>query len=109
MKHNDTNTIEKALFMYKETVSPSRKSFQGILSQIPEQQKPKKGRVIRSPYIWLAITQVVMVCSIVIVMISVVDTPSYESNPFYQIDKQVDEFNASIANEDYELGIKNAY
>ena len=51
--------------MYKENVSPSETYFQAILSQIPEQQKLKEGRAIRSPYRWLAITQVVTLSAIV--------------------------------------------
>jgi hypothetical protein len=101
---NNTKTVKQALVMYKETVSPSQKSFQVILSQIPEQNKQKKGRVIRSPYIWLAVTQAVMLCSILFVTVSVVTEPAYQSDPFYQIDKQVDDFDASTNQEDYEMG-----
>ncbi len=104
----NTNTIEQALSMYKETVSPSKKSFQVILSQIPEQQKQQRGRVVRSPYTWYAVTQTIMMCSIMLIVASAIVTPSYQSNPFYQIDKEVDEFEISINQEDYEKSLSDS-
>lgn len=103
-----TNTIEHALNMYKETVSPPEETFSVILSQIPEQQKQKGGRVVRSPYTWYAVTQTMMLCSIMLIVASAIVTPSYQSNPFYLIDKEVDEFEISINQEDYEKSILDA-
>ncbi|MEN9880894.1 MAG: hypothetical protein RLZZ308_77 [Candidatus Parcubacteria bacterium] len=111
MKETNTTTlhIEKALSMYKENVSPSETYFQAILSQIPEQQKLKEGRAIRSPYRWLAFTQVVTVCAIVIAILpaSVMRSEYTESivNPYYEIDSQVEAFERQIDQEDYEKSL----
>lgn len=101
--------IEKALTMYKENVSPSETYFQAILSQIPEQQKLKEGRAVRSPYRWLAITQVVTLSAIIFAVL-----PTYlhqasdaYSNPYYETDKQVEVFEQQIDNEDYENNLKD--
>ncbi len=101
--------IENALAMYKENVSPSETYFQVILSQIPEQQKLKEGRAVRSPYRWLAITQMVTLCAIVLAVL-----PTYLSqandihdNPYYETDKQVEQFEQQINNEDYENSLKD--
>jgi len=102
MKNTNLKTIEQALSMYKETVSPSHKSLQVVLSQIPEQKNREKMLAVRSPYRWLALTQVAMALSIVFVMVTTITPPAYQSNPFYKIDKQVDEFEATITQEDYE-------
>ena len=101
----DTNTnynhIEDALTMYKENVSPSETCFQAILSQIPEQQKLKEGRAIRSPYRWLAITQVVTLCAIVIAVLPTYFTGGEMlSNPYYETDKQIEAFEQSLDAED---------
>ena len=96
------NTIEKALAMYKENVSPSETCLQAILSQIPEQQKLKEGRAIRSPYRWLAITQVVTLCAIMIAVLPSYIIPSESTtNPYYETDKQVEAFEKALDNEDY--------
>jgi hypothetical protein len=99
--------IEKALTMYKENVSPSETHLQAILSQIPEQQKLKEGRAVRSPYRWLAITQVVTFAAILLAVV-----PSYvkqaqetAANPYYETDKQIDSFEQQIDNEDYQLSL----
>ena len=93
-------TIEQALHMYKETVSPSEKNFQVILSQIPEQHNHEVRRAVRSPYIWVTITQVVTVFAIVLVFLPSYTTPSYERDPFYTIDTQVDSFEQGLDTED---------
>ena len=95
-------TIEQALAMYKETVSPSPKNLQAILSQIPEQIKQEDRRVVRSPYRWLVVSQFVSLCLLLIAVI-----PSYESrfdDPdyyFQDIDAQVRIFESKIDTEDY--------
>ena len=98
--------------MYKENVSPSETRLQALLSQIPEQQKLKEGRAVRSPYIWLAITQVVTLCAILIAVV-----PSYlytndiqaevMNNPYYETDRQVEAFENAIDNEDYQNNLQD--
>jgi hypothetical protein len=101
--------IEDALSMYKENVSPSANQLQAILSQIPEQQKLKEGRAVRSPYRWLAITQMVTLAAIVIAVLpGYVTTPDdAKSNPYYETDKQVEAFEQEIDNEDYQNSLKD--
>jgi hypothetical protein len=112
MKHNTNlqqSHIEDALTMYKENVSPSETYFQAILSQIPEQQKLKEGRAIRSPYRWLAITQVVTLSAIVFAILPTYITQSndMQSNPYYETDKQVEAFEQQINNEDYQRNLQD--
>ena len=105
---NPHNYIEKALSMYKENVSPSESRLLDILSQIPEQQKLKEGRAVRSPYRWLAITQMVTVCAIMIAVL-----PSYLlqseqfNNPYYETDRQIEAFERAIDTEDFENNLKD--
>ena len=110
MKRTNTQQshIEEALTMYKENVSPSETYFQAILSQIPEQQKLKEGRAIRSPYRWLAITQVTTLFAVIIAVLPtyVGDAP-VSSNPYYETDKQVESFEQQINNEDYTQSLKD--
>ncbi len=95
--------------MYKENVSPSETCFQAILSQIPEQQKLKEGRAIRSPYRWLAISQMMTVFAIVLVLLP--STPTNDmrdavftsDNPYYEVDRDVENFEARLDQEDAEL------
>jgi len=104
--------IEKSLAMYKENVSPSETYFQAILSQIPEQQKLKEGRAVRSPYRWLAITQMVTLTAIIIAVL-----PSYvnqgtpinivQNNPYYETDRQIQQFEKQIDVEDYERNLND--
>ena len=105
MKHNTNlqqSHIEDALTMYKENVSPSETYFQAILSQIPEQQKLKEGRAVRSPYRWLAITQMITLAAIVIAVFPnyVAPTDDAKSNPYYETDKQIEAFEQQIDDED---------
>lgn len=95
--------------MYKENVSPSETYFQAILSQIPEQQKLKEGRAIRSPYRWLAITQVTALCAIIIAVLPtyVGDMTTSNANPYYETDTQVDSFEQKLNNEDYQNNLKD--
>ena len=95
--------------MYKENVSPSETYFQAILSQIPEQQKLKEGRAVRSPYRWLAITQFVSLTAILLAIL-----PSYitqvklaQANPYYETDKQVEAFEQQIDDEDYQNNLRD--
>lgn len=99
---NTEQAIKRALAMYKENVSPSETYFQAILSQIPEQQKLKEGRAVRSPYRWLAITQMVTLTAIVIAVLpGYVTTPDdSRSNPYYETDKQIEAFEQQIDAED---------
>ena len=94
--------IESALTMYKENVSPSETYFQAILSQIPEQQKLKEGRAVRSPYRWLAVTQMVTLAVVMIVVLPGYVAPSDDakSNPYYETDKQIEAFERQIDDED---------
>lgn len=112
MKETNTTTIgyertaEQSLAMYMETVSPPREMLINILNQIPEKEKVtehSKRRAIRSPYMWLAITQLVSVFVIMFAVIpTAVNPDSYDNNPFYAVDKQVDDFEKAIANDDYQ-------
>ena len=101
--------IEKALTMYKENVSPSETYFQAILSQIPEQQKLKEGRAVRSPYRWLAITQVLTLSAIIFAVIPAYITRAHDAqnNPYYETDTQVEAFEQNIDNEDYQNNLKD--
>ena len=107
---NNTKAIEKSLTMYKENVSPSETYFQAILSQIPEQQKLKEGRAVRSPYRWLAITQAVTLFAVIIAVIPNYRGTSSEakSNPYYETDKQIQAFEQQIDNEDLERNLNDA-
>ena len=112
MKNNNPNTqshteqaTERALIMYKENVSPSETYFQAILSQIPEQQKLKEGRAVRSPYRWLAITQIVTLAAVIIVVLPSYIVPSddakmRQNNPYYETDKQIEAFELLLDEED---------
>jgi hypothetical protein len=108
-KTTQQSHIEDALTMYKENVSPSETYFQAILSQIPEQQKLKEGRAIRSPYRWLAITQVVTLSAIIFAVLpSYISTVnSQNNNPYYETDKQVEAFEKQINEEDYQNNLKD--
>jgi hypothetical protein len=105
----NTNQIEQALLMYKETVSPSDKGLQDLLSQIPEQKKKEAGRAIRSPYIWVTITQAVTVCCLLLVLYPslIQNSPSYEKDPFYSVDQQVESFEQELTNEDITHGVND--
>ncbi len=95
--------------MYKENVSPSETCFQAILSQIPEQQKLKEGRAVRSPYRWLAITQVVTLSAIILAVLPtyVLRSDDARSNPYYETDRQIEVFEQQIDNEDYQNNVKD--
>jgi hypothetical protein len=112
MKNTNINSqshIEQALTMYKENVSPSETYFQAILSQIPEQQKLKEGRAVRSPYRWLAITQVLTLSAIIVAVIPayITQLQDAQSNPYYETDKQIEAFEQRIDNEDYQNNLRD--
>lgn len=106
-KHN--YTVEDALTMYKENVSPSETYFQAILSQIPEQQKLKEGRAVRSPYRWLAITQALTLSAIILVVLPtyVLTSESISNNPYHETDIQIEAFEQQLDNEDYQHNVKD--
>lgn len=106
MKNNNTITaLENALTMRKETVSPNRNCFQEILSQIPEKKIKEDRRAVRSPYTWIAITELVTVFSLFIVilpsMISLNDDTKMYELEIRRTDSQLNTFETSIDNEDY--------
>lgn len=106
MKSNTTHTIEeRALAMYKETVSPSKDTLVFILNQIPEikETELQDRRAIRSPYRWLAVAQLASVFLIAIAILPTLQTPEATQNPFYAVDQQVDQFEANINREDAEM------
>lgn len=105
MKEINLNKTEQALTMYKETVSPSKENLKAIFSHIPEQKKYNKGRAVRSPYIWIIITQGAMVCLIVFGVYPAFEQSEYSQNPFYAVDQQVEEFERGIINDDYERNL----
>ena len=96
--------------MYKENVSPSETYFQAILSQIPEQQKLKEGRAVRSPYRWLAITQMVTLSAIILAVLPTYILPrdDSKSNPYYETDKQIETFEQQLDTEDYKNNLKDS-
>lgn len=102
--------IEQALSMYKENVSPSETRLQAILSQIPEQQKLKEGRAVRSPYRWLALTQMMTLAVIIMALFpngTATNQKELAINPYYEIDSQVEAFEQQINTEDYENSLKD--
>ncbi len=106
MNNIHNNGIERALAMYTETVSPSKDTLVHVLNQIPEikESKASDRRAIRSPYRWLAVAQVV---SVLLVALAVYPNTPQQSqfapsdNPFYEVDAQVEQFEQTIDDEDY--------
>lgn len=105
MSKHTNKTIEKALFMYKETVSPSREILINILNQIPEKEPLViSRRVTRSPYIWIAFAEVATLCSLLFVVYPTFSNiGESERDPFYQIDNEVNQFEASIDAQDIQI------
>lgn len=106
--HNIT-IEERALAMYKETVSPSKDTLVYILNQIPEikETELQDRRAIRSPYRWLAIAQLTSVFLIALAVYPTIRTPEMAQNPFYAVDQQVTTFEQSIINEDETLILRD--
>lgn len=113
MKEINTTTIEQALAMHRETVSPHSNCLQEILSQIPERKIVSDRRAVRSPYTWLAITQIVTLCFImIVVMPTIISSPddgtlSY-SNDIKNIDSDVENFELNLDTEDYDSGVSDS-
>lgn len=135
MKENNHNQIEQSLLMYKETVSPSQENLKAILSHIPEQKtknslsnlneiefdlrpshesadstfrqtsKTKKARAIRSPYIWVAVTEFVTLCSIMLALYPTINLEMSNNQidqEFNIIDEQNDTFQLYMDSTDYD-------
>lgn len=103
MKTKTTHTIEeRALAMYKETVSPSKDTLVYILNQIPEikETELQDRRAIRSPYRWLAIAQLSSVFLIALAVYPTLANPEIAQNPFYAVDQQIESFEQKINQED---------
>ena len=105
MQEINNNQIEKALLMYKETVSPSKDSFKMIISQIPE-QKLESVEAIRSPYIWVVFAELAMLCSILVAIIPTL--VGISDDPFYQVDRNITNFELQIQNQDYQDVLQDA-
>jgi hypothetical protein len=103
MSNKHTTTIEeRALAMYKETVSPSKDTLVYILNQIPEikETELQDRRAIRSPYRWLAIAQLASVFLIALAVYPTLQSPEMAQNPFYAVDEQVESFEQNLNAED---------
>ena len=105
---NNTNgkTIEeRALAMYKETVSPSKDTLVYILNQIPEikETELQDRRAIRSPYRWLAVAQIASVLLVALAVYPTLTTPELAQNPFYAVDREQQRFEQSIDQEDEQM------
>ncbi len=106
MSNKKTYTIEeRALAMYKETVSPSKDTLVYILNQIPEikETELQDRRAIRSPYRWLAIAQLASVFLIALAVYPTLHTPEMAQNPFYAVDQQVENFEQNLNREDEQM------
>lgn len=101
--NKETNTIEQALTMYKETVSPSTERLSAILSQIPEQKTLEGRRAIRSPYTWFVVSQFVSLSLLLIVVYPTYNDLAANDPDFYfrTTDTEVAAFEQQIMLEDY--------
>lgn len=92
--------------MRKETVSPNRNCLQEILSQIPEKKTQEDRRAIRSPYTWIAITEIATVLSLFLAILPSYITLTNGSRSYeieiQKIDSNLDSFERLIDNEDYQ-------
>ena len=107
MKNNNSNTTEQALFMYKENILLDKKNLKNILNQIPEKKfYTNYKQQIRSPYIWIALTEMFMLCSVLIALYpNLNEFYVNRNNPFYLIDKEIDHFDSYIQYDDAENGV----
>lgn len=106
MNNEYIHTIEeRALAMYKETVSPSKDTLVFILNQIPEikETELQDRRAIRSPYRWLAVAQLASVFMIALAVYPSLQSPEMTQNPFYAVDQQVEQFEQQINQEDEQM------
>ncbi|MBP9782199.1 MAG: hypothetical protein KBC50_00485 [Candidatus Pacebacteria bacterium] len=97
-------SIERALAMYMETVSPPRGGLEHILRELPEHVKYSNlpRRAIRSPYIWLGISQLASLCFLVAIMVPGVIRHPADMDYFQAIDIQVEQFESGINEMDYQ-------
>jgi hypothetical protein len=105
MKTTNCTIEERALAMYKETVSPSKDTLVRVLNQIPEikETELQDRRAIRSPYRWLAVAQLASVFLIALVVYPTLQTPEMAHNPFYAVDQQVEQYEQQINQEDEQM------
>jgi hypothetical protein len=114
--------------MYKETVSPPKEHLINILNQIPEKKKvPVESSVdaiqtiintgrahspaaaTRSPYIWIHMAELVTLCSLLFAVYpSYKDAQMAQSNPFYQVDNEVSQFEDQIDADDLQIADQDA-
>lgn len=113
MKNTNTYTqeeaLERAFVMYKETVSPPPSVLVNVLNHIPEKKKitAEKRQAIRSPYIWLRVTQFASVFVILFALIATLPidngtfaTEPESNNPFSAVDAQIASFEKQTYEED---------
>lgn len=94
--------------MYKETVSPPRDVLLAILRQIPEnKEKRTPARAIRSPYIWLGISQFAALSFLIALFVPMSFGQPTDVDYFRDIDIQVEQFEAGINDMDYERLLLN--
>lgn len=107
MKEINTNTTEQALFMYKENILLDKQNLKNILNQIPEKKFDTDHKhQIRSPYIWVALTEMLMLCSVLIALYpNLSEIYLNRNNPFYLVDKETDHFDSYIQYDDIENGV----
>jgi hypothetical protein len=105
MSKEYTTIEERALAMYKETVSPSKDTLVYVLNQIPEikETELQDRRAIRSPYRWLAIAQLVSVFMVALAVYPNLGNPEVTQNPFYSVDQEVQQFEQNIDQEDVQM------
>jgi hypothetical protein len=108
---NNQSTIEKALAMYTETVSPSKDTLVYVLNQIPEikELKASDRRAIRSPYRWLAFAQVLSVLVVALAVYPNMTRSPQAENPFYEVDVQIEQFERGLDAEDYDMMMVSDY
>ena len=109
MNNTNDSTIEKALAMYTETVSPSKDTLVYVLNQIPEiKELPASDRrAIRSPYRWLAFAQLVSVLVVALAVYPNTTRTMVTDNPFYEVDAQIEQFEKEIDAEDYNMMVSD--
>lgn len=101
--HNPTHeqAVTRALATHATSLSPNPEAFRVLLSHIPEKQTTTPLTRVRSPYVWLAVTQLVIACSLVVSFYpNLHDQYLYRNNPFYATDQQVESFEISLQQED---------
>ena len=104
MANNIYDPEEKALAMYKETVTPPRGLLGVILGELPERREyfHTQVRTVRSPYIWLGVSQLVSLCFVFAIFIPGLITSSNDADYFLGTDRQIERFEAGINEADYQ-------